>query len=74
MRARPIFAMFGRDQFVIKLPKNRVDDLVSAGKGKRFDPGHGRLMNEWIVVGTEKADWVELAKEAYHFVKHVKEK
>jgi TfoX/Sxy family transcriptional regulator of competence genes len=63
-----IFAMFGRRQFVTKLPKARVDALVSAGDGKRFDPGQGRLMKEWVVVRDGKADWVELAKEAYQFV------
>jgi len=45
---------------------------VSSGKGERFDPGHGRVMKEWVVVGTGKADWVELAKEAYNFVKQAK--
>jgi hypothetical protein len=64
--------MFGKNRFVIKLPRRRVDELVDAGKGERFDPGHGRLMKEWIVVGSGKADWVELAKEAYEFVKQIK--
>jgi hypothetical protein len=44
-----IFAMFGRKQFVAKLSKSQVDALVSAGARKRFDPGHGRLMKEWLV-------------------------
>lgn len=64
-----IFAMFGRQQFVAKLPKIRVDALVSTGAGKRFDPGHGRLMKEWFVAADKAPDWVELAKEAYEFVK-----
>ena len=64
-----IFAMFGRKQFVAKLPKSRVDALVSAGAGKRFDPGHGRLMKEWFVAADVGPDWLELAKEAYNFVK-----
>jgi hypothetical protein len=64
-----IFAMFGRKQFVTKLPKNRVDELVSAGTGKSFDPGHGRIMNEWFVAAEGAPDWLELAKEAYAFVK-----
>ena len=64
-----IFAMFGRGQFVVKLPKLRVDELVSSRSGKRFDPGHGRLMKEWIVVRPGKTDWIALADEAYSFVK-----
>ncbi len=69
-----IFAMFGRGQFVTKLPKKRVDELVSAGHGERFDPGHGRLMKEWVVIRAGTVDWVELAREAYDFVKQGKGK
>jgi hypothetical protein len=64
-----IFAMFGRPGFVVKLPRERVDALVGAGCGRRFDPGHGRLMKEWVVVDEGKADWIDLAREAYRFVK-----
>jgi hypothetical protein len=32
----------------VKLPRERVDELVEAGAGHRFDPGHGRLMKEWV--------------------------
>jgi TfoX/Sxy family transcriptional regulator of competence genes len=64
-----IFAMCGRGQFVVKLPKERVDALVSAGRGKRFDPGHGRLMKEWVAFKSGESEWVELAREAYEFVK-----
>ena len=65
-----IFAMMSSSgKFVVKLPKKRVDELVSGGKGKRFDPGHGRIMREWFVAGTRAPKWVELAKEAHQFVK-----
>jgi hypothetical protein len=65
-----IFAMMSSEgKFVVKLPKDRVDKLVSSGKGERFDPGHGRIMKEWVVVGTRQANWIELAKEARQFVK-----
>ena len=64
-----IFAMFGRGQFVAKLPKSRVDALVNTVAGKRFDPGHGRLMKQWFVAVDERLDWMELAREAYQFVK-----
>jgi hypothetical protein len=67
-----IFAMFGRGKFVAKLPKARVDELVSGGQGERFDPGHGRLMKEWIAMESETSNWVELASEAYDFVKRGK--
>lgn len=64
-----IFAMFGRGRLVVKLPKEQVDEMVNAGKAERFDPGHGRVMKEWAALHGEEAKWVELAREAYRFVK-----
>jgi len=65
-----IFAMMSsKGKFVVKLPRTQVDKLVSSGKGERFDPGHGRIMKEWVVVGTGEANWIELAKDAHQFVK-----
>jgi hypothetical protein len=56
--AGEIFAMFIQDELVVKLPKRRVDDLVSAGAARQFDPGHGRLMKEWAALSTSTAqDW-----------------
>jgi hypothetical protein len=65
-----IFAMCPKGKFVAKLPKFRVDALVRDRVGKPFDPGHGRLMKEWIEIGGHQATWVELAREAYQFVKN----
>jgi hypothetical protein len=67
-----IFAMLSRGNFVAKLPKARVDELVAKGVGKHFDPGHGRLMKEWLSVPSGKASWIDLAKEAYAFVSQSK--
>jgi hypothetical protein len=63
-----IFAMLVRRELVLKLPKARVDELVSAGKAVRFDPGHGRVMNEWVTVRDPNADWPSLAADALAFV------
>jgi TfoX N-terminal domain len=64
-----IFAMVSRGELVVKLPRERVDELIAAGKGTRFDPGHGRLMKEWVSVGPdEAASWRKLAEEARAFV------
>ena len=64
-----IFAMLVKDKIVVKLPRQRVDELVGAGKGSYFDPGHGRLMKEWVAVEVGNVNWVDLATEAYHFVR-----
>jgi TfoX/Sxy family transcriptional regulator of competence genes len=64
-----IFAMYGRSEFVVKLPKPRVDELVSNGTAKRFEPGPGRVMKEWAAFKGEKQNWMSYAQEAYDFVK-----
>ena len=66
-----IFVMMVRGKLVLKLPKVRVDELVEAGKGAHFDPGHGRLMKEWLALAGSKPPWLELSREAYRFVKGV---
>ncbi len=74
-----IFAMLTRDQLVVKLPRDRVLALIEQGVGERFDPGHGRLMKEWVGVregaaprpGYWQEYWIALAEEAYRFVTSV---
>ena len=65
-----IFAMLSsQGQFVIKLPKARVDALVAQGVGQRFDANRGRPMNEWLEVNSaSREEWLQLAGEALEFV------
>jgi hypothetical protein len=65
-----IFALLSsRDAFVVKLPRRRVDELVASGDGDRFDPGHGRIMKEWLAVRPSSSlEWPALAEEAMAFV------
>ncbi len=59
-----IFALLLPSGLVAKLPRARVDALVAAGEGARFDPRKdGRVMREWVVVADEAA-WLALAREA----------
>ena len=64
-----IFAMLVKGKFVAKLPGDRVDALVQSGVAERFDPGHGRLMKQWVALRDEEARWVKLALEARDFVR-----
>lgn len=62
--AGKVFAMEVKGRLVVKLPAERVDELVAAG-AERFDPGHGRLMRQWASVSAAgTADWLGLAREA----------
>jgi len=65
-----IFAMLVKDRLVVKLDRRRVDELVATGQGERFDPGHSRLMMEWLSVAEPASDdaWLGLATESEAFV------
>ena len=67
-----LFALFTHGTLVVKLPKDRVAELVASKVGKPFDPGHGRLMKEWLTVTSPKASWIRVAKEAHAFVSAAK--
>ena len=56
--------------FLVRLTKQRVDALTTAGRGRRYEPRRGRPMNEWLDVHSESSDeWRELALEALSFVR-----
>jgi hypothetical protein len=60
-----IFAMMSsRGDFVVKLSKDRVSELIRSGRGTAFDPGHGRLMKQWLVITAGHEFWAPLAREA----------
>src|SRR4051794_29082940 len=64
-----IFSMMtSRGEFVVKLPKERVDELVEGGHGERFTAGQSRQMKEWLTVTSEQIPWIDLAREARRFV------
>jgi TfoX/Sxy family transcriptional regulator of competence genes len=64
-----LFAMLSNGELVVKLPRQRVEQLVAEGTGRPFDPGHGRLMKEWVTIPPrESRSWAELADEARQFV------
>ena len=64
-----IFAMLVRGDLVVKLPRERVTELVDAGFGRQFDPRRdGRLMKEWVVLAGDDPPWVKVSREAFDFV------
>jgi hypothetical protein len=67
-----IFVMFVRGQLVVKLPEERVAELVEQGRGAHFDANKGTPMREWFALDPgDSAPWEELAAEALTFARSV---
>jgi hypothetical protein len=63
------FALVVKDELVVKLPRMRVDELIESRTGRRFDPGHGRLMKEWVTLRPrDAAACAAYVEEARRFV------
>lgn len=61
-----MFALLtSKGEFVVRLTRERVAELVALNRGRYFDPGHGRLMKEWLVAPARSTRWLELAREAH---------
>jgi hypothetical protein len=64
---RKFFAVWWHDQLVVKLPADRLQQLVHDGDAEQFEPMEGRPMNGWAAVHPS-ADWQPLVQEARSFV------
>jgi len=53
---------------VVKLPRDRVDEMVDEGEGQPFAPA-GKVFREWVLVETHDEDrWRELIRNSVAFV------
>jgi hypothetical protein len=56
------------DGLVVKLPAQRVTEIIDAGGGESFAPA-GKVFKEWLAVTTiDEARWRELLREGIAFV------
>jgi TfoX N-terminal domain len=68
-RAGRFFASFDlpADALVVKLPRDRVAELITDGTGEPFTP-NGRVFREWVrIPEPDPAVWEQLLAEARHF-------
>jgi hypothetical protein len=68
-RAGRFFASFdpGSESLVVKLPRERVAELIAAGDGEPFAP-NGRVFREWLAVPEpDPGVWARLLAEARDF-------
>ncbi len=66
-----IYAINKDGELILKLPAERVEELIDTGTGCAWGPGPGpgRILREWVAIpGTRHADWAALTGEARAFV------
>ena len=68
-----VFAFLMKGKLVLKLPKEKVNDLITAREGKPFGhifaPNNFRPMKEWVeVLSDDEKVWLKLARKARDFV------
>ena len=57
-----------KEGLVVKLPADRVTELIEAGEGESFAPA-GKVFKEWLAVTTvDEKRWRELLAEGISFV------
>ena len=62
---KKMFAMFSKGDLLLKLPPERVEALVAAGRGLPYDPGTGKVMKNYVVIpAAKKRSWIKLCEEA----------
>jgi hypothetical protein len=68
---KKMFVMFNKQgNYVVKLPKERVTELINSGVGNPYDPGNGKIMKEWVIIPAKYTDkWIEFAEEGKNFAK-----
>jgi len=60
-------SMHDTGHLVVKLPRDRVDELIDAGTGEPFIP-NGRIFKEWVEVPTpDEVTWRALLAESIAF-------
>jgi hypothetical protein len=63
------FAFVREDEIVMKLPAQRVAELIADGAGRQFDARRGRPMREWVCIHAADVSSCErLLEEARQFV------
>jgi TfoX/Sxy family transcriptional regulator of competence genes len=64
---RKFFAIWWHEHLVVKLPADRLQELVASGQGELFEPMAGRPMNGWALL-RESAEWDPLVTDARTYV------
>ena len=67
-RGKKLFVMFLKGDLLVKLPAERVAEIVASGDGLAYDPGTGKPMRNAVLIPASRKDlWIGYAKEAKQY-------
>ena len=65
---KKMFAMFYKGQLAVKLPPERVSELIRKGEGLPLDPGTGKPMKDRAIIPIEKKEsWIAFCEESKRY-------
>jgi hypothetical protein len=65
---RKMFVFYRNEKIVVKLPKDKVTELLNSQVGLPYDPGSGKIMKEWVIIPKEHSEkWHDFISEAKQF-------
>lgn len=65
-----MFVMFMKGDLVVKLPEQRVKEVIEIGDGLPFDPGTGKPMKNRVLIPASKRDiWIKYCEESKQHAK-----
>jgi hypothetical protein len=63
-----MFVMFYKGQLLVKLPPDRVSDLIRTKVGLSFDPGTGKPMKDRVIIPESKKElWIQFSEESRQY-------
>jgi hypothetical protein len=68
---KKMFTFLNKGHLVVKLPKERVQELLNSGEGLPYDPGSGKIMMEWVIIPFEKSDIARLYKRSNEICRNI---
>ena len=65
---KKMFVFLTKDNITVKLPKERVTELLESCEGLPYDPGNGKIMKEWVTIPLQSSEkWTAFVEEGMRF-------
>ena len=65
---KKLIVMFMKGDLIVKLPEERVSEIIASGDGEPYDPGTGKPMKNWVLITeTRRELWIKYSEEAKQY-------